>query len=126
MNNKDKLYKYRARVKDVYDGDTITVDISLGFHVTLSDIKVRLIGIDTPEIRTKDLEEKERGLSTRDWLRERILDKDVLLHTKEKGKFGRWLGMIWTLEEDKPSFENSYNKQLINEGLAKEYWGGKR
>lgn len=126
MNNKNKLYRYSAYVKDVYDGDTITVDISLGFHVTMSDIKVRLIGIDTPEIRTKDLDEKKKGLETRDWLRERILNKKVLLHTKEKGKFGRWLGMIWTLEEDKPEFENSYNKQLINEGFAKEYWGGKR
>ena len=126
MNSKDKLYNYIARVKDVYDGDTVTVDISLGFHITVSDIKVRLIGIDTPEVRTKDLDEKERGLATRDWLRERILGKKVILHTKEKGKFGRWLGMIWDLEEDKPEFENSYNKKLINEGLAKEYWGGKR
>ena len=126
MNNKDKLYNYIAHVKDVYDGDTVTVDISLGFHVTMTDIKVRLIGIDTPEIRTKDSEEKELGYKTRDWLRERILGKKVILHTKEKGKFGRWLGMIWDLEEDKPEFENSYNKKLINEGLAKEYWGGKR
>ena len=126
MNNKDNLYKYSAYVKDVYDGDTITVDISLGFHVTMTDIKVRMVGIDTPEIKTKDLDEKEKGLATRDWLRERILGKKVLLHTKERGKFGRWLGMIWEIEQDKPEFENSYNKQLINEGLAKEYWGGKR
>lgn len=126
MNNKDKLYKYKAYVKDVYDGDTITVDISLGFHVTMTDIKVRLVGIDTPEIRTKDLNEKEKGLATRDWLRERILGKKVLLHTAKRGKFGRWLGTIWEIEQDKPEFENSYNKQLINEGLAKEYWGGKR
>ena len=126
MNNKDKLYKYKAYVKDVYDGDTITVDISLGFHVNMTDIKVRLVGIDTPEVRTRDLDEKEKGLATRDWLRERILGKKVLLHTANRGKFGRWLGTIWDLEKDKPEFENSYNKQLINEGLAKEYWGGKR
>jgi micrococcal nuclease len=126
MNKKSKLYNYEAHVKDVYDGDTITVDIFLGFNVVLSNIKVRMIGIDTPEIRTKDKNEKEKGLATRDWLRERILGKKVLLHTKERGKFGRWLGMIWEIEQDKPEFENSYNKQLINEGLAKEYWGGKR
>ena len=54
-----------------------------------------------------------------------ITDK-VLLHTAKKGKFGRWLGTIWMLEEESPSFENSYNKQMINEGLAKEYWGGKK
>ena len=73
-----------------------------------------------------DLVEKEKGLVTRDWLRDKILDKEILLHTKEKGKFGRWLGVIWTLNEDKPDFENSYNKQLIKENLAKEYQGGKR
>jgi len=126
MNKKSKLYNYEAYVKDVYDGDTITVDIFLGFNVVLSNIKVRLVGIDTPEVRTRDKKEKEKGLATRDWLRERILGKKVLLHTKERGKFGRWLGMIWEIEENKPLFENSYNKQLINEGLAKEYWGGKR
>lgn len=126
MNKKSKLYTYKAHVKDVYDGDTITVDIFLGFDVVLSSIKVRLVGVDTPEIRTKDLEEKEKGYETRDWLRERILGKKVLLHTKEKGKFGRWLGTIWELNEETPEFENSYNKQLIKEGLAKEYWGGKR
>ena len=126
MSKDNKLYTYKAYVKDVYDGDTITVDIFLGFDVTMTNIKIRLIGIDTPEIRTRDLDEKAKGFATRDWLRERILDKKVLLHTAKRGKFGRWLGTIWELEKDKPEFENSYNKQLINEGLAKEYWGGKR
>lgn len=120
-----KPYYYIAKVVSVYDGDKCTREVDLGFKTSLR-IKVRLIGIDTPEIRTKDSEEKELGYKTRDWLRERILGKKVILHTKEKGKFGRWLGMIWNLEEDKPEFENSYNKKLINEGLAKEYWGGKR
>jgi micrococcal nuclease len=120
-----KPYYYKAKVVSVYDGDTCTCVIDLGFKLSVR-VKVRLLGVDTPEVRTRNKKEKAKGLSTRDWLRERILDKDVLLHTKEKGKFGRWLGMIWTIEEDKPSFENSYNKQLINEGLAKEYWGGKR
>jgi micrococcal nuclease len=126
MNKKSKLYNYEAFVKDVYDGDTITVDIFLGFNVVLSNIKVRLVGIDTPEIRTKDLEEKEKGYETRDWLRERILGKKVLLHTKERGKFGRWLGMIWEIDQELPEFDNSYNNQLITEGFAKEYHGGKR
>lgn len=120
-----KPYYYIAEVVSVYDGDTCTCVVDLGFKTQVR-IKVRMIGIDTPEIRTKDLDEKEKGLATRDWLRERILGKKVLLHTKERGKFGRWLGMIWEIQEDKPEFENSYNKQLINEGLAKEYWGGKR
>lgn len=122
----NNLYTYKAFVKEVYDGDTITVDIFLGFNITMTNIKIRLLGIDTPEIRTKDLIEKEKGLITRDWLREKILNKKILLHTKEKGKFGRWLGVIWSINEDKPLFENSYNKSLIKEGFAKKYLGGKR
>lgn len=120
-----KPYYYIAEVVSVYDGDTCTCIVDLGFK-TSARIKVRLLGIDTPEIRTKNLDEKEKGLATRDWLREKILGKKVLLHTKEKGKFGRWLGVIWDLENEEPIYENSYNKKLIKEGLAKEYFGGKR
>ena len=120
-----KPYYYIAEVVSVYDGDTITCVVDLGFK-TFQRIKVRLVGIDTPEIRTKDLEEKKKGYETRDWLRERILGKKVLLHTKESGKFGRWLGMIWEMDQNLPEFNNSYNNQLITEGFAKEYHGGKR
>ena len=120
-----KPFYYIAEVVKVYDGDTCTCVVDLGFKTSVR-IKIRLVGIDTPEIRTKDDEEKVRGFASRDWLREKILGKKVLLHTPEKGKFGRWLGTIWNIEEDKPSFENSYNKKLVNEGLAKEYFGGKR
>ena len=120
-----KPFYYIAEVVSVYDGDTVTCIVDLGFK-TFKRVKVRLIGIDTPEIRTKDLDEKARGLATRDWLRGKILNKKIILHTSEKGKFGRWLGTIWDLENDTQDFENSYNKQMINEGMAKEYWGGKR
>ena len=120
-----KPYYYTAEVVKVYDGDTCTCVVDLGFKMSVR-IKVRLVGIDTPEIRTRDDEEKKRGIASRDWLREKILGKKVLLHTSERGKFGRWLGTLWCLEEDKPLFENSYNRKLINEGLANEYNGGKR
>ena len=120
-----KPFFYVAEVVKVYDGDTCTCVVDLGFKLS-ARIKVRLVGIDTPEIRTKDKEEKERGIEVRDWLRERILGKKVLLHTSKKGKFGRWLGTIWELKEDEPQFENSYNKKLINEGFAKEYWRGSK
>ena len=72
-----KPYYYKAKVVSVYDGDTCTCVIDLGFKLSVR-VKVRLLGIDTPEVRTRDKEEKAKGLSTRDWLRERILDKDVL------------------------------------------------
>ena len=118
-------YFYHAKIVKVYDGDTCTCEIDLGFNITRK-VKIRLVGINTPEIRTKDLEEKKAGYKSRDWLAERILNKKVLLHTAKQGKFGRWLGTIWTLKQESPNFENSYNKEMISEGLAKEYWGGKR
>ena len=86
-----KPYYYIAEVVSVYDGDTCTCVVDLGFKTSVR-IKVRLVGIDTPEVRTRDLEEKEKGIETRDWLREKILGKKVLLHTVKRGKFGRWLG----------------------------------
>ena len=118
-------YYYHAKIVKVYDGDTCTCEIDLGFNITRR-VKIRLVGINTPEIRTKKKKKKEAGYKSRDWLAERVLDKKVLLHTAKKGKFGRWLGTIWELEEDKLDFENSYNNKLIVEGFAKLYQGGKR
>jgi micrococcal nuclease len=109
----DSLYTYRATVTSVYDGDTITCTISLGFDIELKDQKIRLLGINAPEVRG---EQRESGLVTRDRLREKIDGKQVLLKTKKdkKGKFGRWLGTIWLGEED-------VNQWLLKEGLAKVY-----
>ena len=120
-----KPYYYIAEVVSVYDGDTITCNVDLGFK-TFKRVKIRLTGIDTPEIRTRDLEEKKRGYASRDWLSSQILGKNILLHTQEKGKFGRWLGTIWSLEEENISEQNSYNQKLITEGHANPYDGGKR
>lgn len=109
----DSLYTYRATVTSVYDGDTITCTISLGFDIELKDQKIRLLGINAPEVRG---EQRESGLVTRDRLREKIDGKQVLLKTKKdkKGKYGRWLGTIWIEEED-------VNQWLLSEGLAQEY-----
>ena len=120
MNNKDKLYNYRAYVKNVYDGDTITVDISLGFHVTMTDIKVRLIGIDTPEIRTKDLNEKKEGYKAKNRLLELVENKEIYIKVLKKGKFGRWVSKIYLTENDCLE-DNTINQQLIDEGLAKPF-----
>lgn len=105
-------YKYKATVIDVYDGDTITVFIQLGFDISFKT-KLRLYGIDTPEIRG---EERPDGLVSRDWLREKILNKEVIIQTyKDRtGKYGRYLATIF-LEEV------NINLQLIEEGLAEEY-----
>lgn len=106
----DNLYYYRARVTKVYDGDTITVDIDLGFHVGLTSETIRLYRINTPEVRGP---EREQGLVSRDWLRERILDKEIILRTyrDKKGKYGRWLADVLIDEV-------CINDELVEKGLA--------
>ncbi|MFD0863606.1 thermonuclease family protein [Sungkyunkwania multivorans] len=86
------MYHYKAKVIDVYDGDTITAVVDLGF-LHYQEMKLRLYGIDTPELRG---EQREEGLKVRDILREMILDKEVELFTyKDKqGKYGRYLATV--------------------------------
>jgi micrococcal nuclease len=116
LNN---MYEYRAKVIEVYDGDTITVELDLGFKIKKEE-KIRLAGINTPEVKG---EERELGLISRDRLRELILGKDVVITTfkDKKGKYGRYLGDITYTDED----GNVYfvNDWLVEEGLAeyKEY-----
>ena len=111
-------YVYRAEVLSVYDGDTITVALDLGLNIG-AKVKCRLLGIDTPEIRTKSAMEKKAGFKARDRLREMILGKRVVLHSvKRPDKYGRLLVKVWT-EED-----GFVNGVLLEEGLAREYDGG--
>jgi len=86
------MYNYRAEIIGVYDGDTVTAKVDLGFlHFQI--MKLRLYGIDTPELRGA---EREQGLIVRDIVREKILNKEVVIDTyKDKqGKFGRYLATI--------------------------------
>lgn len=117
------MYEYRAKVVKVYDGDTITVDIDLGFGVWLKKQSIRLLGIDTPEIRG---DERPDGLIVRDILREWILYKEIIVITKKdsKGKYGRWLGEIYPIDYLKKESDDSiisYNQKLLNEGFAEPY-----
>lgn len=110
------MYEYRALITKVYDGDTLTADIDLGFKLWAKKIKLRLIGIDTPEIRTKDPEEKALAIKARDRVRELCLGKEVIITTRRKGKYGRWLASVYIEEGDL-----DITRFLIAEGLAKEY-----
>lgn len=97
------LYSYAARAsstKGVYDGDTLRLDIDLGFSVMHKNIPIRLWGIDTPEVRGSE-EEKARGFAARDFLRHLLFDsegepKHVTVYTikDSKGKYGRYLGIL--------------------------------
>ena len=107
------MYEYRAYVRRVYDGDTITVDIDLGFGMMVCNQKIRLLNINTPEIRGP---ERPEGLKSRDALRKRIANKWIKIKTKKdkKGKYGRWLAEVWI-------DDTCINDWLISEGLAVEY-----
>ena len=107
------MKRYRALVTRVYDGDTITADIELGFGVLLTKQKLRLNSVKAPEIRGKN---RATGLISRDALREKIDGKYVLLETDgfSKGKYGRWLVDVY--------FDDLFiNEWLINSSLAERY-----
>lgn len=107
------LYTYRAKITAVYDGDTLTADIDLGFSVVLQGQTIRLARINAPEVRGSSA---ESGIKSRDALRSQVLGKTVVLRTikDSREKFGRWLGEIWV--------DNvCINDWLLSEGLAIKY-----
>ena len=113
------MYKFNAKLDRVVDGDTVDALVDLGFD-TWKKVRIRMMGVDAPESRTRDLEEKKLGLAAKDRLIEMLGDGEFTLQSHGVGKYGRCLGEIF--KED----DISLNKQLINEGHATEYFGGKR
>jgi micrococcal nuclease len=119
MNNltlEESLYIYKAYVTKVYDGDTITCIVDCGFHIGMQKTKIRLYGINTPELRGDD---KEIGVFVRDELRNKILNKNIILKTikDKKGKYGRYLGIIYVLNEDKTQDKSEDTYLCINDWL---------
>lgn len=112
---------YVKKVTKIVDGDTIDVDIDLGFDISFSS-RVRLAGIDTPESRTRDLEEKKLGLEAKEYLKHAISDaKTVVIKTEKMNsseKYGRILGWVY-LDGDTVSI----NDHMINVGHAWGYMG---
>lgn len=93
------MYKYKVHVTRIVDGDTVDVDIDLGFGMIYKKQRVRMMGIDTPESRTRDLEEKFYGLQSKAFLKNLLTGskryRDIYLVSHDKGKFGRILGEIF-------------------------------
>ena len=126
------MYEYKAIVDRVVDGDTIDVTIDLGFK-TWKKVRVRMEGINTPESRTRDLEEKKLGLAAKARLQEILKhnNNECVLRVSGVGKFGRALSTVFVeslnpLNGDDGITLIDVNKQLITEGHAVEYNGGKR
>ena len=118
-------YVYRIKsITKVVDGDTIDANIDLGFDISLTK-RIRLAGIDSPESRTTNLKEKALGLETKEWLKKTLEDaKDILIKTEKPDsteKYGRIIGHLFVNDQ-----ETSLNNQMIAEGYALEYEGGKK
>jgi len=115
-----------VKINKVVDGDTIDVTIDLGFDLYKKE-RVRIAGVDTPEKRTRDLEEKALGLDATAWMKDKLTetikgDEELIIRTELKGgtgKYGRLLGWLYVGEGD-----ISLNEQMITEGYAWAYDGG--
>ena len=125
--SRKSCYNFRVvEINRVVDGDTIDVTIDLGFDLFKKE-RVRVAGVDTPEKRTRDLEEKELGIEATNWLKEKLDgaisgDDDLVIRTElvgGMGKYGRLLGWLYIGDS-----ELSLNELMIEEGYAWAYDGG--
>ena len=125
--NRKSCYNFRVvEINRVLDGDTIDVTIDLGFDLFKKE-RVRVAGVDTPEKRTRDLEEKALGIEATNWLKEKLEgavagDDDLVIRTElvgGVGKYGRLLGWLYIGDGDL-----SLNEAMIDEGYAWAYDGG--
>ena len=125
--SRKSCYNFRVvKINRVVDGDTIDVTIDLGFDLMKKE-RVRIAGVDTPEKRTRDLEEKALGIDATNWMKEKLEgaikgDDELVIRTELKGgvgKYGRLLGWLYVGDDDV-----SLNEKMIDEGYAWGYDGG--
>lgn len=111
------MYQYKIKkINRVIDGDTVDLDIDLGFWMTVS-YRVRLKDIDAAETRTKDLEEKAKGLVAKKWLEEQLSrEGEWIIETHKEDKYGRILGTLYMIGEPV-----TINERMLNEGIAVPY-----
>jgi micrococcal nuclease len=122
------MYEYKIELVRVIDGDTVDANIDLGFDVSVKK-RIRFMGINTPESRTKDLEEKARGLAAKDRVKQLLEGcNNITLKSHGVGKYGRCLGelLIDIVDGQEGLTMTNVNELLIKEGHAVEYHGGKR
>ena len=125
------MFEYRVNITRLVDGDTVDAELDLGFNIIYKE-RIRLMGIDTPESRTRNKVEKKLGLKSKARLKELISENkgNIILKTSKegKGKFGRILGTLLLTVGDKEFSVNEFsiNDIMIDEGHAREYFGGKK
>ena len=117
------MWEYRIKINRVVDGDTVDARIDLGFKVHIN-VRIRVYGINTPEVRTKDLDEKRRGKAASARMKEILAHADsVSVKSLGVDKFGRCLGILMV---EGAGTKYKVAEQLIKEGHGVEYFGGKR
>ena len=113
------MHEYKCKILRVVDGDTVDVDIDLGFGIWMHKERVRLLGIDTPESRTRDIEEKKFGLLSKQFVKDHYPAGSTAIlrtHKDKTGKFGRILGeLVWK--------DTTINKIMVDESYAVLYNG---
>jgi len=116
----DAMFDYKCKITRVVDGDTVDIDLDLGFKLSKKD-RVRLSGIDTPESRTRNLAEKKLGLEAKEFLKAwcKKHKGDIIIHTESEGKYGRLLGALYSSES-----KQSVNDLMLEAGHAWPYDGG--
>ena len=121
------MYEYKCKIRKVVDGDTVDIDIDLGFGVWLNDERVRIMGIDTPESRTSDPIEKIFGMAAKERVQHLLSNESVLIskvkgdgNEEMRGKFGRILGDFRLQDGD------TLTSKLMGEGHAVAYNGGNK
>jgi|TARA_Y100001973_G_C5148008_1_gene306499 micrococcal nuclease len=122
------MYTYKAKLLRVVDGDTCDAQVDLGFDVSVKK-RIRFAGINAPESRTRDLKEKAKGLAAKDRVKAILAENpSFTLESTEIGKYGRVLGKIHlnVLDGVECLTQICLNDQLVKEGHATEYHGGKR
>ena len=113
------MYEYKCKIVRIVDGDTVDVDIDLGFGVWMRKQRIRMYGIDTPESRTSDKVEKKYGLAAKDFLVKWTNAGELTLRTfkDDRGKFGRILGELWW------GGKQNINQLLVDNHHAVRYYG---
>jgi len=119
------MYEYKAKIIDVYDGDTFTFEVDLGFSITVKE-KIRLAGINTPEVRGSS---KIEGIKVRDYVRSIILGKEVVIQVFKKGKFGRYIAYVlfdasYIIDGEKGITRN-LTEHLLERNYGKEFMSDK-
>lgn len=111
------MYQYKVKkINRIIDGDTVDLDIDLGFGVTLSH-RVRLKDVNAAETKTLDLEEKAKGLAAKEWLKKELSrEGEWIIETVKEDKYGRILGTLYLVGDPV-----TVNERMLNEGIAKPY-----